>query len=67
MFAFQMANKKGAWISLSDEIKEELTSKKIPFEEKFQGDQKFLAHLEDNEKLTKFLLKEFKSMVENAV
>jgi len=67
MFAFQMADKKGAWISLSEDIKEELKNKKIKFDEKFQGDQKFLAHLEENEKLTGFLLKEFRNMIKDAV
>lgn len=67
MFAFQMANKKGAWISLSDDIKEELSNNNIDFEDKFQGDQKFLSHLEENQQLTDFLLKEFSNMISNAV
>lgn len=67
MFAFQMANKKGAWISFSDDIKQELDNAKIEYEEKFQGDQKFLNHLEENKQLTDFLLEEFKNMVSNAI
>ena len=60
MFSFQMAQKKGAWISLSDEIKSELKDNNIEHEEKFQGEQKFLRHLEENEVLCDFLYEEFK-------
>ena len=60
MFSFQMAQKKGAWISLSDEIKSELKDNKIEHDEKFQGEQKFLLHLEKNEALCNFLYEEFK-------
>ena len=60
MFAFQMASKKGAWISLSQELSEELDSNKIEYEDKFQGEQKFLSYLEGNEALCDFLYEEFK-------
>ena len=60
MFSFQMANKKGAWISFSDELISELDSKKIKHESKFQGEQKLLAHLETNTDLSDFLFEEFK-------
>jgi RecA/RadA recombinase len=60
MFVFQMASKKGAWISLSKELMEELESSKISYEEKFQGEQKFLSYLESNEPLCGFLYEEFK-------
>jgi RecA/RadA recombinase len=60
MFSFQMAEKKGAWISFSDELKKELEDNEIEYEGKFQGEQKFLAHLEENEELTDFLYSEFK-------
>ena len=59
MFAFQMAIKKGAWISLSEELIEELKQKGIDFESKFQGDQKFISYLESNPELCDFLYKEF--------
>jgi RecA/RadA recombinase len=59
MFAFQMAIKKGAWISLSDELQQELTNNDIEFENKFQGDQKLLSYLESSPKLCDFLYKEF--------
>ena len=61
MFSFQMADKKGAWISLSEEIKKELTDRDIEHESKFQGEQKFLAHLESNKDLSAFLYQEFKN------
>ena len=60
MFAFQMAIKKGAWISLSEQLVAELASNKIEHEEKFQGEQKFLAHLGANEALCDFLYEDFK-------
>ena len=59
MFAFQMAIKKGAWISFSEELIEELEEKNIPFESKFQGDQKFISYLESNPELCDFLYEEF--------
>lgn len=60
MFSFQMADKKGAWISFSDELTSELDSKKIKYESKFQGEQKLLTHLETNTDLSDFLFEEFK-------
>ena len=60
MFAFQMANKKGAWISFSDELISELESNSIEYESKFQGEQKLLTYLESNENLSNFLYGEFK-------
>ena len=60
MFAFQMENKKGAWISFSDELISELESNSIEYESKFQGEQKLLTYLESNENLSNFLYGEFK-------
>lgn len=61
MFSFQLAEKKGAWISLSEDIKKELEDKGVEHEVKFQGEQKFLAHLESNADLRDFLYQEFKN------
>tara|TARA_B100002019_G_scaffold138108_1_gene119007 strand:- start:43806 stop:44897 length:1092 start_codon:yes stop_codon:yes gene_type:complete len=60
MFAFQMAVKKGAWISFSEELIAELESNSIEYESKFQGEQKLLTYLESNESLSNFLYGEFK-------
>jgi len=60
MFAFQMAVKKGAWISLSEDLIAELNSKSIEHESKFQGEQKLLNYLESNQDLSNFLYEEFK-------
>lgn len=60
MFAFQMAVKKGAWISLSEDLITELNSKSIEHESKFQGEQKLLNYLESNQDLSNFLYEEFK-------
>jgi len=60
MFAFQMAVKKGAWISLSEDLITELNSKSIEHESKFQGEQKLLNYLESNQELSNFLYEEFK-------
>jgi hypothetical protein len=59
MFAFQMADKKGAWISFSESLISELQEQKIEHESKFQGEQKLLNHLESNEELCEFLYSEF--------
>ena len=60
MFAFQMAIKKGAWISFSEDLIAELESKSIEYESKFQGEQKLLNYLESNQELSNFLYEEFK-------
>lgn len=60
MFAFQMAIKKGAWISFSEDLITELESKSIEYESKFQGEQKLLNYLESNQELSDFLYEEFK-------
>ncbi|MBL69618.1 MAG: hypothetical protein CMO74_14450 [Verrucomicrobiales bacterium] len=60
MFVFQMAIKKGAWISFSEDLVKELELNEIEHEAKFQGEQKFLQYLESNEKLCDFLYEEFK-------
>lgn len=64
MFTFQMASKSGAWISLSQEIQEELKLKNIECESKFQGEQKFLNYLEQNQDLLDFLYLEFKDLID---
>lgn len=60
MFAFQMAEKKGAWISFSESLVTELEANSIAHEPKFQGEQKLLSHLESNQELCSFLYEEFK-------
>jgi RecA/RadA recombinase len=59
MFAFQMAEKKGAWISFSESLINELNSNSIEYESKFQGEQKLLSYLESNQTLCNFLYEEF--------
>ena len=66
MFVFQMASKSGAWISFSEDLKSELESKNIECETKFQGEQKLLTHLEENQPLLDFLYEEFKNIT-NAI
>ena len=61
-----MASKSGAWISFSEDLKSELESKNIECETKFQGEQKLLTHLEENQPLLDFLYEEFKNIT-NAI
>jgi RecA/RadA recombinase len=62
LYLFGLIEKKGAWISFSDQIIKELKQKKIDCPEKIQGEPKLIEHLEKNKKMTDFLYRDFKKL-----
>jgi len=62
LYLFNLIDKKGAWISVSEDLIKELSDKKLEINEKFQGEQRLIDFLEDNEKLADFLYEDFKKL-----
>jgi recombination protein RecA len=64
LYLFKLISKSGAWISVSEDLIKELKAKEIEMPDKFQGDQKIISFLEENQSLTDFLYKDFKSLTD---
>lgn len=62
LYLFNLIEKKGAWISVSEDLIKELSDKKLEINEKFQGEQRLIDFLEENEKLSDFLYEDFKKL-----
>ena len=62
LYLFNLIQKKGAWISVSEDLIKELQEKDLEINEKFQGEQRIIDFLEDNEKLSDFLYEDFKKL-----
>lgn len=62
LYLFNLIDKKGAWISVSEDLIKELSDKKLEINEKFQGEQRLIDFLEDNEELADFLYEDFKKL-----
>ena len=62
LYLFNLIDKKGAWISVSEDLIKELSDKKLEINEKFQGEQRLIDFLEENEKLSDFLYEDFKKL-----
>lgn len=62
LYLFNLIDKKGAWISVSEDLIKELSVKKLEINEKFQGEQRLIDFLEENEKLSNFLHEDFKKL-----
>ena len=62
LYLFNLIEKKGAWISVAEDLIKELSDKKLEINEKFQGEQRLIDFLEDNEKLSDFLYEDFKKL-----
>jgi len=62
LYLFNLIDKKGAWISVSEDLIKELSDKKFEINEKFQGEQRLIDFLEENEKLADFLYEDFKKL-----
>ena len=62
LYLFNLIEKKGAWISISEDLIKELSDKKLEINEKFQGEQRLIDFLEENEKLSDFLYEDFKNL-----
>jgi len=61
-YLFNLIEKKGAWISVSEGLVKELQEKDLEINEKFQGEQRIIDFLEENEKLSDFLYEDFKKL-----
>lgn len=62
LYLFNLIDKKGAWISVSEDLIKELSDKKLEINEKFQGEQRLIDFLEENESLADFLYEDFKKL-----
>jgi len=62
LYLFNLIEKKGAWISISEDLIKELLDKKLEINEKFQGEQRLIDFLEESEKLSDFLYEDFKNL-----
>tara|TARA_Y100000114_G_scaffold9980_1_gene7872 strand:+ start:540 stop:1646 length:1107 start_codon:yes stop_codon:yes gene_type:complete len=62
LYLFNLIEKKGAWISVSEDLIKELSDKKFEINEKFQGEQRLIDFLEENESLSDFLYEDFKKL-----
>lgn len=66
LYLFNLIEKKGAWISVSEDLVTELSNKKIEISEKFQGEQRLINFLEENEDASNFLYEDFEKLI-NAI
>ena len=62
LYLFNLIEKKGAWISVSEDLIKEISDKKLKINEKFQGEQRLIDFLEENENLSNFLYEDFKKL-----
>ena len=62
LYLFNLITKKGAWISVSEDLIKEITDKKLEINDKFQGEQRLIDFLEENEKVADFLYEDFKKL-----
>tara|TARA_B100001094_G_scaffold194299_1_gene188162 strand:+ start:8337 stop:9449 length:1113 start_codon:yes stop_codon:yes gene_type:complete len=62
LYLFKLIEKKGAWISVSEDLIAELASKKLEMPEKFQGELRLINFLEEEDKVSKFLYNDFKNL-----
>ena len=62
LYLFNLIDKKGAWISVSEDLIKELSDQNLEINEKFQGEQRLIDFLEENEKLSDFLYEDFKNL-----
>tara|TARA_R110001592_G_scaffold115220_3_gene315568 strand:+ start:987 stop:2093 length:1107 start_codon:yes stop_codon:yes gene_type:complete len=62
LYLFNLIEKKGAWISVSEDLIKELNDNKFEINEKFQGEQRLIDFLEENEKTSDFLYQDFKKL-----
>ena len=62
LYLFNLIEKKGAWISVSEDLISEIKSKKLEINDKFQGELRLIEFLEDNVELSDFLYEDFKKL-----
>jgi recombination protein RecA len=62
LYLFNLITKKGAWISVSEDLIKEISDKKLQINDKFQGEQRLIDFLEENKKVADFLYEDFKKL-----
>jgi RecA/RadA recombinase len=63
LLQFEFLKKSGAWYVFSDDLVEEVESKKIEIKQKFQGERNLWSYLAGNDKLLDFLSNKFKELI----
>jgi recombination protein RecA len=62
LYLFNLIEKKGAWITVSEDFINELKEKDVEMIEKIQGEPKLIEYLEENETLCNFLYEDFQKL-----
>ena len=63
LLMFEMISQKGAWVTVSDELIEELNKKDLKIEKQHQGLDNFRKYLEENKDVCSYLFKKFKDVL----
>ena len=67
LLQWQMATAKGAWVTISDELIEEVQEKtKEEFKKQHQGIDKLRVYFEENPKISEYLYKKFLDVLKKA-
>jgi RecA/RadA recombinase len=65
LLMWNLVKASGAWITISDDLIKELSSKNIEVEKQHQGEDNFVNYLEKNTKMTEYLFDKFRKIFEN--
>jgi len=63
LYGWEYIHKRGAWITADESFLQLIQENSLEFPEKIQGEPKLSRLLEDDPRLSKFLVKYFKDMV----
>ena len=63
LYLWGYAEKKGAWISFSEDLRNDMQTAGIEMPETIQGEPKFNAFIEENENIKDYLIKYFRDLV----
>lgn len=63
LLMFEMIAAKGAWVTVSDELIEELKKVEMEIDKQHQGMDNFRMYLESNPKITQYLFEKFKKVL----
>ena len=67
MLAWDMATAKGAWVTVADEVIEEIKEKtKLEFKKQHQGMDNFRKYLEENKDSGKYLFHKFRKVLKKS-
>jgi hypothetical protein len=67
MIAWDMASAKGAWVTISDEIIEEVNKElKVDFKKQHQGMDNLSKYFEENKEIGKYLFNKFREVLKKS-